>query len=63
MEGLWLADDAVPCEPVSRISLLTGRFTGSFSKIGILDEIPSLIAQQKQWLGRELPRRKNREIN
>jgi hypothetical protein len=54
-----VADDAVPSNLSGlRNSLLTGRFTGSFSKIGILGEILSTIAQQKQWVGKITPWRK-----
>jgi hypothetical protein len=59
-----VADDAVSCEPVSRIpnSLLTGKLTGNFAESAIHGNFRGLINARIQELTAKFPTQRNREF-
>jgi hypothetical protein len=59
----WLADDAVQCEPVSAPnSLLTGKITGKFAKLGPSQLLHCLVASEFRPLWPNFPKQSNREF-
>jgi hypothetical protein len=58
-----VADDPVPREPVSRRnSLLTGKFTGNFTKFGPFGKKLPARTQQNQLVAGQFPPKSNREL-
>jgi hypothetical protein len=59
----WLADDAVYCEPVSAPnSLLTGKNTGKFAKLGPSQLLHCLVVSVFRPLWPNFPKQSNREF-
>jgi len=58
-----MADETVNGEPVSRrSSLLTGKITGNFTKIGPFGETLPVRTQQNQLVAGQFPTKWNREL-
>jgi hypothetical protein len=59
----WLADDAVHSEPVSAPnSLLTGKNTGKFAKVGPSQRLHCLVVSVFRPLWPSFPKQSNREF-
>jgi len=60
---VWLAEDAVRCEPVScQNSLITGKIQGNLRALGLHLDYSRPIAQPLQALAAKFPTHANREF-